>query len=82
MSEYEELRHMGLGASGARPGAGFALFIRRGMAAWMDTASASVARPLPTTRDDRVVPSSLRGEVAMVLASMALACRIEGGLTT
>jgi hypothetical protein len=75
---------MVLGASGARAGTGFALFLRRGMAAWMEgcaTAAFASATRHPPTRDERVVPSDLRGEVAMVLASMALASRTEGGLT-
>ena len=85
VSEYEGLRRMVLGASGATPGTGFALFLRRGMAAWMEactTAASAFVTRHPPMQEDRVVPSDLRGEVAMVLVSMALSCRTEGGLTT
>jgi len=36
--EYEELRRVALGGSGGHGGAGYASFLRRGMAAWMDAA--------------------------------------------
>jgi hypothetical protein len=84
-SEYEELRRVALGESGGlHGGVGFALLLRRGMAAWMDAclkaALPSRAQSVPR-RDSCAVPPELRGEVAQVLAAMALGSRIEGGMT-
>ena len=85
VSEYEELRRVALGGSrGPSQGVGFALLVRRGMAGWMDAcmtaASASRSRPVSKQEQCLVLPD-LRGEVAMVLAAMALACPSEGGMT-
>lgn len=85
LSEYEQLRLVALGRSnGPHQGIGFALLLRRGMAAWMDAcvtaAAPSTPRPVPR-QGHRLVAPDLRGEVAIVLAAMALACPIEGGMT-
>lgn len=86
MSEYEDLRRVALGElGGPSQGVGFALLLRRGMAAWMDacmkTAAASF-RSRPASRPEQwLVPADLRCEVALVLATMALACPSEGGMT-
>jgi hypothetical protein len=83
-SEYEELRRVALGGSdGLQGGVGFALLLRRGMAAWMDAclAAALPSRPRSAPRQDLcAVPPDLRGEVAQVLATMALR-GVEGGMT-
>lgn len=86
VSSYEELRGEALRRPGGPGrGSGLALFIRRGMAAWL-TACAPVARSLealsrvPVAQDR--VPPDLRTEVAMVLAEMALsAAHYPGGVT-
>lgn len=87
VSKYEELRRVALGAlRGPSQGVGFALLVRRGMAVWMDACTKAAAgsssrlRPL-SKQEDRLLPPDLRGEVALVLAAMALACPSEGGMT-
>lgn len=74
LASYEEIRCEALRLAGrSHCGHGLALFIRRGMAAWL-TACAPLVRMrevLDTTAEERV-PSDLRGEVAIVLAEMAL----------
>lgn len=74
-SEYEELRRVALGGSGGlRRGVGFALLSRRGMAAWIAaclTAVPSRPRSVPG-QESSPVPPELRGELAQLLASMAL----------
>lgn len=83
VSHYEELRRRALDGPVGR-GAGWALFIGQGMAAWMDACAAltSVAEPGPRASAPPPVPlpSDLRGELVMVLARMALAQPIEGDL--
>jgi hypothetical protein len=86
VSEYEALRGVALGGlRGPSQGVGFALLLRRGMAVWMDActkAAASSSRLRPLSRQEQcLLPPDLRGEVAMVLATMALACPMEGGMT-
>jgi hypothetical protein len=76
LSGYEEIRSEALRRAGCSGrGSGLALFVRRGMAAWL-TACVPLVRPREAshwkpTEDDRV-PPDLRTEVAMVLAEMAL----------
>ena len=87
MSAYEELRRVATGRPpGAGRGVGFALFLRSGMAAWIEacrTVSPLCPPPrLPQAERDRLLPTDVRGEVTMVLAAMALAVAVEGGLTT
>lgn len=84
LSGYEEIRSEALRRAGCR-GSGLALFVRRGMAAWL-TACAPLARPLEAprrklTEEDRV-PPDLRTEVAMVLAEMALTAAHAQGAST
>lgn len=86
VSEYEELRRVALGAlRSPSQGVGFALLLRRGMAVWMDActkAAACSSRLRPVAKqEDRLLPPELRGEVALLLAAMALACPSEGGMT-
>ena len=81
---YEELRRtvLGGGTTGAGRGVGFALFVRSGMAAWMETC-ATLVRPRgeATARAAAppVVPLDLRLEVATLLAEMALAVHVHEG---
>lgn len=73
-SSYEEIRSEALRHAGGH-GSGLALFVRRGMAAWL-TACAPLVRPLEAPRRkplaENRVPTDVRTEVAMVLAEMAL----------
>ena len=85
VSEYEELRGVTLAQSNAPSrGVGLSLLLRRGMAAWMDACAAvappSRSRTVPR-HEHRLVPSELRSEVALVLATMALANHSYGGIT-
>ena len=85
-SEYEVLRRVALGGSnGLSGGVGFALLLRRGMAAWMDACltAALPSRPQSVPEQQQevcAVPPDLRGEVAQLLAAMALGGRVEGGM--
>lgn len=86
LSGYEEIRSEALRRAGCSGrGSGLAIFVRRGMAAWL-TMCAPLARPLEAphrkpTEEDRV-PSDLRSEVAMVLAEMALTAAHAQGAST
>lgn len=82
---YEELRGAALGqATGLGRGIGFALFIRSGMAAWMETCATLLIPREPTPRrpaaDLPRVPPDVRVEVATLLAEMALAVHVQGGI--
>jgi len=83
VSHYEALRRRALDGPAGR-GAGWALFISHGMAAWMEACAAvtPVAEPGPlaSAPPPGPLPSDLRGELVMVLARMALARPVEGGL--
>ncbi len=74
---YEELRAQVLDMKGGR-GLGLALFLGRGMAAWMEAWAScvpegqSTERPTPPASSGGSLPEGLRGEVALVLAGMAL----------
>ena len=79
---YEELRRAALGgAAGSGRGRGLALFLRSGMAAWMETCAALVPsrEAPPRAADPPVVPLDLRLEVATLLAEMALTVHTHGG---
>jgi hypothetical protein len=79
IARYEALRRQALGRSGAQ-GQGLALFMRRGMGAWMQAWSHCVAPPRAAARppdDQEICPVELHREVAMLLASMALVARQE-----
>jgi hypothetical protein len=83
---YEELRRAALErAGGSGRGIGLAVFIRSGMAAWMETCAALLgprdrAARGPTAEPPRV-PPDVRVEVAMLLAEMALSGHVQGGRT-
>jgi hypothetical protein len=81
---YEELRRTALGdaAPGSGRGIGLALFLRSGMAAWMESCAALVPpRGATSARAATapLVPLDLRLEVATLLAEMALAVHAPGG---
>ena len=79
IARYEELRRQALGRFGAQA-QGLALFVRRGMCAWMQAWSQCVAPPplppqLPQTQE--ICPVQLHADVAMLLASVVLFARQE-----
>ena len=74
VAAYEELRCQVLG--GWQRGPGLALMLTRGFRCWMDacrqlldTSSTSVQAP---DRPESLIPTGLRGEVVILLASMLL----------
>jgi hypothetical protein len=74
---YEELRRQALDRyPGIYPRPGLALLLQRGMRAWMEVSSICPTPPSsPTARPsshEPVLASEQRGEMVMVLASMAL----------
>ena len=74
---YEEIRRDALGIDTlARPGLGLALFMSRGMAAWMAAWPPRMCRHdgASTSRGEQpeFVPQGLHSEVATILAGMAL----------
>jgi hypothetical protein len=86
VSSYEDLRSVALGRSGgSNRGVGLALFMRSGMAAWMEEIGAGLARipePRPRRQPDQTrLPADLRVDVAMVLAAMALSAHNQGAMT-
>ena len=79
---YEELRRAAFGgAAGSGRGVGLVLFLRSGMAAWMESCAALVPPRGATVRAAAppVVPLDLRLEVATLLAEMALAVHAHEG---
>lgn len=85
---YEHLRRSALGRlTGSGREVGWGLFIRSGMAAWMERCAALI-RPAETVarRPDMgpstFVPQDFRVEVAMLLAEMALSAYVPRGVTT
>jgi hypothetical protein len=90
-SSYEELREIALTSVGVLlhgRGTGFALFIRRGMASWMQTCIGVLAQPTAPTafaprqiEEPPYVPAEVRLDVAMILAQMALATQPNGAMT-
>jgi len=76
MADYEALRHAVLEGTRGDGDLGLALFIRRGMAAWL-RAWAGCAAP-PPSRDavpmgtTSFLPAGIRGDVARLLITMAL----------
>jgi hypothetical protein len=85
LSSYEELRRTAADPSvGAGRSAGLGLFLRSGMASWMQTC-ASLIRPRESPQRPAEQPgtlcSGLRNAVAMVLAEMALSADTQGATT-
>ena len=76
---YEELRRQALGRAGGQA-YGLALFMRRGMSAWMQAWSQCVTAPAAPAQppdDQEIFPVQLHRDVAMLLASMVLFARQE-----
>lgn len=76
---YEELRRQALGRAGGQA-QGLALFMRRGMSAWMQAWGQCLAAPTAPAQppdDQEIFPVQLHREVAMLLASMVLLARQE-----
>ncbi len=75
LSGYEEIRSEALRRSGScGRGGGLALFVRRGMAAWLAACAPALPAEGPRLKPIDVdhVPPDLRAEVAMILAEMAM----------
>jgi len=75
IARYEELRRQALGRFGAQA-QGLALFMRRGMSAWMQAWNQCVVSP-PTSpaqapQTQETCPVQLHADVATLLASMVL----------
>jgi len=78
VGHYEAIRREALAvAPDGRRGRGLVLFLRRGMAAWIEALS-SLAVPKPAPEEDSsTLPLSLRPEIATILANMVLVCLRE-----
>jgi hypothetical protein len=79
VERYEELRRQFLEHCGAQ---GLALFMRRGMRAWMQAwsqcaAPSSRLPPTPMASGQETCPVQLHAQVAMLLADMVLLARQE-----
>ena len=77
---YEDLRREVLDGS---PGFayGLAIFLRRGMASWLDTLAACTepGSPRASSQSGVLLPPNARGQVVHVLAGMVLnLCTLEG----
>jgi hypothetical protein len=76
--QYESLRKEALGSTGRR-GHGLALFLSRGMKAWLQALTAFV----PIVREDKAfgdkpdLPAAVWPDLTVVLADMVLACYQE-----
>jgi hypothetical protein len=82
VTAYEELRRVALEESDGhvRRAPGLALLRRAGTAAWMQACqrSAGPVAPLPPSGGPtRTLPGTVRAEVTMLLAEMALAAAVE-----
>ena len=84
---YEELRAQALGEPAiVGTGRGLALFLRRGLVAWLTLCQELLARSDDEPRrrsawsaDATVLPSATQRDVVRALASMALAATQKGG---
>ncbi|HEY2483777.1 MAG TPA: hypothetical protein VGI36_01435 [Candidatus Binataceae bacterium] len=81
--QYETLRREALAENGRERGHGLALFLARGMTAWVAAVGALtpvVSKPQQCIADDgshsprATLPVSYRAELTTVLAGMVLAC--------
>lgn len=85
-SSYEDLRRLALAGHGH--GVGLALFIRSGMARWMevciellDRPSVPPPPPMQLGEHSQRVDPATRVEMAMVLAQMVLSSHAQGATT-
>jgi len=79
---YERLRRDALGSrSPGDEGLGMALFLRRGMTAWMEAWSECTSRiepgPRSEPRVDETIPADTRLQITVLLASMILCLQQE-----
>ena len=85
VERYEDLRRQVLSQKGvSHGGRGLVLFLRQGMKAWMDAwlgclIAGPAKAPIESDSIRSVVPWDLRGEVAAILAGMALSIGQEMG---
>jgi hypothetical protein len=72
--EYEDLRRQALETSPR--GHGLALFLSRGMMAWLEALTALASRPnVQSTQSEAVdLPSVIRPDLTTLLANMVLSC--------
>lgn len=80
-AHYEQLRRDAISRS-ARSGGGLglALFLRRGMTAWMQAWSecaAAETESYPTSGGKETIPADMRSQLAILLAGMILSLRQE-----
>ena len=76
---YEDLRQQALGRGACDRGLGLAMLLRQGMCCWMEswskcTTTAS-APEVSAPKSVESVPAALQGEIATILAGMALSYR-------
>jgi len=77
VAHYEQLRRAALGSpSPGQEGFGLALFLRRGMTAWIEAWSECTCRTEPATRSqprvDETIPGDTRAQLTALLAGMIL----------
>jgi hypothetical protein len=72
--EYEELRRQALDSDSR--GHGLALFLSRGMMAWLEALTALISRPIAQSAPSESVdfPSVVRPALTTLLANMVLSC--------
>jgi hypothetical protein len=79
--QYEVLRKEALETG--RRGHGLALFLSRGMIAWMAALRTLAPRPMTVSGEGTIhypdLPSGVRSDLTVVLADMILACSLEAG---
>lgn len=77
IARYEELRRHALARFGSQA-QGLALFMRRGMSAWMQAWSqCATPSPAPPPLTHEICPLQLHADVATLLASVVLFARQE-----
>jgi len=80
--QYESLRKEALGSTGRR-GHGLALFLSRGMKAWLGALTTFTPMGSPKGMEDKAshdkpdLPPAVRPDLTLVLADMVLACYQE-----
>jgi hypothetical protein len=84
-ARYEQLRHDIIGGSYGGEGLGRALFLRRGMKAWMQAWSecaCDLAPPTPPLQSgvDESIPVNMRSQITTLLVGMILSLQQEASL--
>ena len=75
---YEDLRQQALGRGACDRGLGLAMLLQQGMCCWMESWSKCMATAPAheaATTSAESVPAALQGEIATILAGMALSYR-------